>query len=387
MASEDYEQFVVVRGSIDKHVLRGRRPTTKPPPLAPAATVPPSQRTSVVLPAAADGDDGAPYLGVVVDGKYRIDGVLGSGGMGVVVAATHVRLGTQVAIKLLRRDAATLPDIAQRFLREARAASRLRSGHVCKALDVGQLATGEPYIVMERLTGSDLHSTVRTHGALAPVTAAAYILQACEALDEAHALGMIHRDLKPANLMLSHTPQAAPHVKVLDFGLATAASDDVDGQLTRANVTMGSPHYMPPEQLRSARAADARSDIWALGVTLYELVTGAPPFRGDTISALSLAITLDAHPVVPGALGAIIDRCLAKDPARRFQSIAELAAALSAVVAVPSPVRFPEGSGPLPASPRVRQAAVGARVRVALAIAGVIGLAATTAAVAAHLMT
>jgi len=283
-------------------------------------------------PTLADPD---PATADLIDGKYRVEAVLGSGGMGIVVAASHVHLGTTVAIKTLRPEAALLPEMARRFLREARAASRLRSDHVCRALDVGQMPNGQPFIVMEMLHGQDLASLVHTQGPLAIADAAAYVLQACEAVAEAHALGMVHRDLKPANLMLTHRSDGTPHVKVLDFGIATPATGDVDGGLTRADVAMGSPGYMSPEQLRSAKSVDARSDIWSLGITLYELVSGMAPFTGDSVSAIAIAVaTEEPAPLrgVPAAFAAVVARCLGKQPAQRYGSIAELASALAPFV-------------------------------------------------------
>ena len=268
----------------------------------------------------------------LIDGKYRVEAVLGAGGMGVVVAASHVHLGTTVAIKTLRPEAAIQPEMARRFLREARAASRLRSNHVCRALDVGQMPTGEPYIVMEMLHGRDLASQVQAQGPLSVAEASAYVLQACEAVAEAHSLGMVHRDLKPANLMLTRRSDGSPHVKVLDFGIATSATGDIDGGLTRSDVAMGSPGYMSPEQLRSAKSVDARSDIWSLGVTLYELVTGMVPFCGDSVSSIAIAVvTEEPAPLtgVPAGFAAVVKRCLRKTASERFASIAELAAALA----------------------------------------------------------
>ena len=230
-----------------------------------------------------------------IDGKYRVEAMLGAGGMGVVVAATHVHLGTTVAIEdAAPAEAALLPEMARRFLREARAPQpAAQRARVRRALDVGQLPTGEPFIVMEMLHGRDLASQVQAQGPLSVADATTYVLQACEAVAEAHALGMVHRDLKPANLMLTRRSDGAPHVKVLDFGIATAATGDLDGGLTRADVAMGSPGYMSPEQLRSAKSVDARSDVWSLGVTLYELVAGVAPFAGDSVSSIAIAVATE----------------------------------------------------------------------------------------------
>jgi serine/threonine-protein kinase len=269
--------------------------------------------------------------GEILDGKYRIDRSIGIGGMGEVLAATHTKLGKQVAIKVVRAETMHIPGIAERFLREARAASRLRSEHVGQVSDVGELPTGQPYMVMELLDGDDLGNIIDRHGPLSAEVATDYLLQACEALSEAHALGMIHRDIKPANLFVTERRDGTKSVKVLDFGIATAAHGEVSG-LTEMDALLGSPQYMSPEQLRSAKIVDARSDIWSLGVTLYELVSQRLPFDGPTFT--SLAIKIATEPYTPladaaPALAAVIDRCLMKDPAKRFADVSELASALA----------------------------------------------------------
>src|SRR5688572_28212322 len=187
--------------------------------------------------------------------------------MGRVLAASHIALGSTVAIKVLKSEALKFPEVPRRFMREARAAGRLRSEHVVRVMDVGQLPTGEPFMVMEMLHGVDL-STMIKHGPVPPEAAVEFIAQACEGLAEAHAMGMVHRDIKPANLFVTRRPNGAPLVKVLDFGIATAATGDVDHRLTSTLTVIGSPSYMSPEQLRAARDVDARSDIWSLGITL-----------------------------------------------------------------------------------------------------------------------
>jgi cytochrome c peroxidase/serine/threonine protein kinase len=279
-----------------------------------------------------------PVVGDVVAGKYRVERILGQGGMGVVVAAEHLSLRQRVAVKFLLPQAPDQAEAVERFEREARAAAAIQSPHVARILDVGIGESGASFIVMEYLTGHDLGVLVRERGRLPAAEAVGYLLQTCEAMAEAHARGIVHRDLKPSNLFLSVTVGGPPQVKILDFGLAKALSDGADGahedSITKTNLVMGSVHYMSPEQVRSLKQADLRSDIWALGVTLYELVTGQRPFRGTSMAHSFLKITLDPPPPIPpGALppglDRIIMRCLEKDPARRPQSIAELAILLA----------------------------------------------------------
>ncbi|WP_437587057.1 protein kinase domain-containing protein [Sorangium sp. So ce1000] len=281
---------------------------------------------------------GVPVPGDVLAGKYRIERVLGAGGMGVVFAAWHLVLERRVAVKFLLPEAAALPDAGARFLREARAAAALDGQHIARVLDVGTLDTGAAYMVLEYLTGDDLGQVLQTRGPL-PLADAADYLQACEAIAEAHARGIIHRDLKPKNLFLTRRPDGTPLLKVLDFGLSKfiATGDSLkEASLTATGLIMGSIHYMSPEQIRSLKYADVRTDIWALGVILYRMLTGRHPFEGDSVTAVTAAIMMDT-PVsiltlrqdVPPAVAALVSRCLVKDPAARAQSVTEIARVLA----------------------------------------------------------
>lgn len=278
---------------------------------------------------------GLPRVGDVVEGKYEILEILGAGGMGVVVAARHNRLDERVAIKFLKPRAEGAIEAQERFLREARACAKIKSEHVVRVMDCSVLPSGAPYILMEHLEGTDLAQHPRP---IAVEDVVDWVLQACEAVAEAHALGFVHRDLKPSNLFLTRRGDGSACVKVLDFGISKVMPEvsGTDPSLTDTQSVFGSPAYMSPEQVRSAKRADPRSDIWALGVILYELLTGELPFRGETSSGTLAAIVADTpHPPgslrrdVSAELGAAILHCLEKDPSARFQNLGELARALA----------------------------------------------------------
>src|SRR5260370_21877465 len=274
--------------------------------------------------------------GDVLAGKYRVERVLGEGGMGVVVAEMHMELEQRVALKFLLPAALQHPDQVARFAREARAAAKRRRDRVARVIDVGSLDTGVPYIVMEYLEGSDLSSYLGKQGPLVIAHAAALILEACDGLAEAHALGIVHRDLKPANLFLAQSPDGSSCLKILDFGISKVRSPKGEFDMTRTGALMGSPYYMSREQMRSSRAVDARTDIWSLGVILYELVSGRVPFDAPTLPQLcGMILTEPAHPLgiatgnIAPRFDALVSRCLEKEPDLRFQTGAELAMALA----------------------------------------------------------
>jgi hypothetical protein len=279
------------------------------------------------------------YEGQILAGKYRVDRVLGVGGMGVVVAAHHLELDARVAIKFLLPETLGNPDAVARFAREARAAVRIRSEHVARVSDVGKLESGAPYMVMEYLEGLDLSGWLSERGPLPFGQAVEFALQASEAIAEAHALGIVHRDLKPANLFVIKRPDGGLSIKVLDFGISKTTGmggSGSDGAMTKTSAMLGSPLYMSPEQIQSSKDVDARSDIWALGVILYELITGVAPFGGEHMAELIFAIISaqprpmrSFRPDVPEGLERVIGRCLAKNRAERFASVAEMAGALA----------------------------------------------------------
>jgi serine/threonine protein kinase len=280
-----------------------------------------------------------PVTGDIIADKYRVEAVLGRGGMSVVYRATHLELDQQVAIKVLSAEALLLPEYVVRLKREARAVSRIRSEHVVRVHDIGELPTGGvPYLVMECLTGLDLAAVLARRGPFPVELAVECVLQACEALAEAHALGIIHRDLKPANLFLTEAVDGSPCVKVLDFGISRMSRRHGLSALTDPGTVMGTPSYMAPEQMEAAETVDARADIWALGTILYELLVGKPPYTGESLPQIFMKIMRSKTPKasavradVPSGIDAIIARCLEIDAPDRFQTVADLAWALSTV--------------------------------------------------------
>src|SRR5262249_3658540 len=235
-------------------------------------------------------------IGARIAGKYVVEQRLGEGGMGIVVAAHHEELGERVAIKLPLGELRCEPEARARFVREARAAAKLRGEHVARVLDAGIMEDGSPFIVMEYLSGRNLAERLRDEGPLSVSDAVDCVVQACEALDEAHAHGIVHRDLKPANLFEAQRFDGSLIIKVLDFGIAKTRRVADGDPSTTAGAILGSPRYMSPEQMRGARAVDERADVWSLGVTLYELVTGRPAFQGDTLYEICANIATQEAP-------------------------------------------------------------------------------------------
>jgi serine/threonine-protein kinase len=322
--------------------------------------------------------------GQILAGKYRVERVLGAGAMGVVVAAVQLALNRRVALKFLLPGAKSNQEHEDRFLREARIAAMLRSQHVAAVLDVGVLETGSPFIVMEFLDGSDLASVLEKSGPLPIEDAVTYVLQVCEALAEAHAAGIVHRDLKPANLFLTRTPNGSPCVKVCDFGISKLTGAEMD--LTRTGQMMGSPLYMSPEAIGSGKHVDARGDIWALGVILYELLAGQPPFTASEMMHLFKRIMMEpprpieeVRPGVPAGLWAAIVRALEKERDRRWPGAREFAAAIAPyakpcpaeVLPAPVAVTAAVASAPAAVAPRTPAPTRAVPVLVALLVIGV----------------
>ena len=277
--------------------------------------------------------DSLPAPGQTIAGKYEIVRNIGEGGMGVVFEAMHLRLRQRVAIKMLQPHVMKMPDIVARFEREARAAAQLKSRHAARVIDVAETAEGLPYMVMEFLDGHDLAAELDARHSLPIGDAVDCVLQACSAMAEAHANGIIHRDLKPSNLFLCEENEQRV-VKVLDFGISKMTRE-LDVRVTATHASVGTPLYMSPEQVRSAKTVDERTDIWSLGVILFELIAGRPPFDGSA-TAVAASIVADEPPSlrdvradVPEGLAEIVRTALAKDPKARFADVQSFAKALA----------------------------------------------------------
>jgi serine/threonine-protein kinase len=276
-------------------------------------------------------------VGMRIAERYQIERVIAVGEDTTIVAARHIEIDQRVAIKVLVEDAAAREACCERFLCEARAGARLQSAHACRVLDLGSEANGTPYLIMEYLEGCDLSRELERRGLLPVEEAFDCVLQACEALAEAHAAGIVHRALSPKKLFWANLPDGTRHIKVLGFGVPKAQLSEYAGE---AAVTMSSGHgrsagYLSPEQLDAAQAVDERADIWGLGVVLYELLCGRPPFHGETIPALVHAVLTaqprplsQLQPGVPAGIDAVIAKALDKRSERRYGSVAEFVSAL-----------------------------------------------------------
>lgn len=278
--------------------------------------------------------------GDIIDGKYRIVRLLGEGGMGAVFEGENVRIHRKVAIKVLHGGVAENADAVQRFEREAQAAGRIGSEHIVEVLDLGNLESGDRYMVMEFLDGSSLSDRIRDRGRIPPTELFPIAKQMLDGLEAAHGAGIIHRDLKPDNVYLLRTRGGqADFVKLLDFGISKfqALSGDSGFSMTRTGAVMGTPYYMSPEQAKGAKGMDHRADLYAAGVILYECVTGQVPFNADTFNELLFKIVLETPPpalqLVPDldpGFAAIVDKAMAREPGHRYQTCAEFREALEA---------------------------------------------------------
>ncbi|MCC6217201.1 MAG: serine/threonine protein kinase [Polyangiaceae bacterium] len=279
-----------------------------------------------------------PKEGDVLAGKLRVVRLLGAGGMGAVYEVEHEYTKHRRALKLLHGDMARIPAIVARFLREASAAGRIGNPHIVESFDAGRLDSGEPYLVMELLRGRSLTELLRERGRLALPEAARLLQQACEGLEAAHAAGIVHRDLKPDNLFLTGATEE-PFVKILDFGISKFdPALTGDHALTQEGSTLGTPFYMPPEQVRGDATVAPQADVYALGVVLYECITGRRPFVAESLPHLSVLIhegrytpATELVPELPSGVDAVIARAMAPRREDRFPTATALGEALRAL--------------------------------------------------------
>ena len=311
----------------------------------PFVEMPPEPREAAALRTPDIAEASLPPGAFIAD-RYRVLRKIGEGGMGVLYACVDTVLAREVAVKLMQRSLAAEPLIAERLMREAMLAAQLRR-HVAQVFDCGMLATGEPYIVMELLSGRDMYKVLRESGRLDPEQLTAAMLQVCDGLAEAHEKGIIHRDLKPENLFCATEPDGRSVIKIVDFGVSKQVSGRRMRSQTNPTESVGSPQYMSPEQITTPSEVDARTDIWSLGIVMFELLTGALPFRGAGTAQICSAVLTDPVPPLSvyrtdlsPALEGIVRRCLEKDRERRFTNVRALAEALGAAdVTDPIPSR------------------------------------------------
>ncbi|MGC4094043.1 MAG: protein kinase [Polyangiaceae bacterium] len=285
--------------------------------------------------------------GQVLLDKYRIEELIGTGGIGFVMSATNIGLEERVALKFLRPEFISNEEAVRRFTNEARLAAKLQSPHVTRVLDITSAEGVGPFIVMELLEGRDLNQILYEEGALPVERAVDYVLQACDALSAAHSRNIVHRDVKPDNLFLARQQQGADVIKILDFGISKLQADSKAGvrnpAMFQTVTALGSPSYMSPEQIRASADIDGRADVWSLGCVLYELLTAKHAFDAPTLMQVC-AVVLERQPPplrthvpgVPAELEAIVLRCLEKAPEARFASVQELARALAPFASQPT---------------------------------------------------
>ncbi len=312
---------------------------------APPSASPGDQAASGVSPVRPPITPADLRIGSIVNGKYRIDSILGRGAMGIVAECQHLELCERVALKfLLTTRNVAHDDLGARFLREAQVSAKLRNEHIARVVDVGVWLEAVPYMVMEYLEGHDLRATIRRHGRLPPAVAIDFAIQICEGVAEAHALGIVHRDLKPSNLFVTTRADGSDLVKILDFGISKWSLPDSDlGEGTETGIILGSPKYMSPEQIFASSKVDARADVWSLGAIAYEMLTGRPPFDLPTFAQTCAELSTDRSPPsicallpeVPPALESAIFRCFERSVEKRTQNVAELAGALLEAVGSP----------------------------------------------------
>jgi serine/threonine protein kinase len=283
--------------------------------------------------------------GTILADTYRLEELIGHGGMGYVVAAKHLASGQPVAVKFLHAALLGKDDLVRRFHREGRVIASIVSPHVARVFAVGTTPEGVPYLVMERLEGIDLAQLLRARGPLPIPEAANYVRQACAGLEAAHALGIVHRDLKPGNLFLTRADDGSALVKVLDFGVSKIQAPELgEATLTNTEALLGSPQYMAPEQIRAAHSVDARADVWSMGILLFRILTGRQAFACETPAQTFAAVLMDPPPrlgdVLPGAseaLCAVIAGCLERDRDKRLPSVTALAEGLAPFAAANVP--------------------------------------------------
>src|SRR5258706_3738388 len=304
----------------------------------------------------------------VIDGKYRIVKLIGEGGMGAVYSGENIRINRKVAIKVLHAAYTGNQEVMQRFEREAEAAGRIGNDHILEVLDLGQLPDGDHFIIMEFLDGEPLSNRIKSRGRLTPHEATPLIRQVLQGLSAAHGAGIIHRDLKPDNIFILREKAGVPdYVKIIDYGISKFNQLSGDGEamkMTRTGAVMGTPYYMSPEQTSGSAEADQRSDIYSMGVILYEAITGRVPFDAGTFNQLMFKIVLSEVPppetIVPdldAAFSSIIAKSMTRDLTQRFQSAPEFIQALDAwlqrAAAVPiPPLADAAAAGLLPVSSR-----------------------------------